>query len=297
MSWSWQLVASVLLPWSIAEGAARRQLGGEAAIKAEAYVSKYEIIHEFPHDPTAFTQGLAFDPHGNLYESDGLYGRSAVRSVEVNSGRSQNRTANAAPVFGEGIVVIGQKLVQLSWRNQMVFEYSLPGLKLLKSRPVHIGAEGWGIATDGQVLFITDSGSSLFHVDPATWGVIKEIPIVDPKLGSKKIYGVNELEMISGELWGNVYPLYQHKHSECVVRIDPKTGHVLGWVDFHGLLAKQRLDVRLHSHEYVLNGIAYHEPSHRLYVTGKQWDRMYQVRLKAAPDLGPTHIRSVCNLG
>lgn len=127
--------------------------------------------------------------------------------------------------------------------------------------------------------------------------VLKEVPILAPKLGHKKVHGVNELEWVNGELWGNIYPMYQHKSSECVVRIDANTGKVIGWVDLRGLLAKQRSSVRTNSRNFVLNGIAYHEQSGRLYVTGKKWDQMYQIRLKPAPHLGPDHVKSVCNLG
>ena len=274
----------------------RRQLGGEEVATPSTYVSTYEIIETFPHDPTAFTQGLAFDSGGNLYESDGLYGHSQVRSIDVRTGETIRSTRNDPKIFGEGIVVFGDRLVQLCWRRHLIFEYSLPGLKLLSERPTKIGAEGWGLASDGETLFVTDSGSSLFHVHPKTFEVLKEVPIHMPELGHKKVHGVNELEWVNGELWGNIYPMYQHKTSECVVRIDAQTGKVIGFIDLRGLLEKQRPSVRFNRANFVLNGIAYHEGSGRLYVTGKKWDKMYQIRLKPAPRLDIDHVMSVCNL-
>lgn len=122
------------------------------------------------------------------------------------------------------------------------------------------------------------------------------MPIHDPRLG-RDVFGVNELEWVEGELWGNVYPMYQGTHSECIVRINATSGEVLGWLDFRGLLARQRATVRMSPHNYVLNGIAYHEPTRQIYVTGKNWDQMYQVRLRPQPALGEDHVTAHCNLG
>jgi len=193
-------------------------------------------------------------------------------------------------------VVLGSKLIQLCWKKSSIFEYSLPDLNQIREVHVRIGQQGWGLATDGKRLYVTDSGTRLFQIQPDTYKEEKSVEIIDPKLG-KKIFGVNELEWVGGELWGNVYPLYQDKHSECIVRFNATTGQVKGWIDMHGLLNKQSLAVRSRPHSYVLNGIAYHEASHRLYMTGKQWDYMYQVRIRPAPSLGVEHVRRVCNLG
>ena len=276
-----------------------RELGGEAAPKPETYVSGYEIIHTNPHDINAFTQGLAFGPDGTLYESDGLYRHSAVREVDIETGRSRRSFSNPSNIFGEGLVVHGNKLIQLSWKEHIIHELSLPDLKLIRSVHKVIGAEGWGLASDGETLYVTDSGHELFHVDPETYEVRRRMPIVDPRLGGaagQRVHGVNELEWVEGELWGNVYPMYQHKASECVVRINATSGAVLGWIDLRGLLARQRLEVRRSAKKYVLNGIAYHAASRRLYVTGKKWDKMYQIRL-VPTDHDEDYVRSNCNLG
>ena len=131
-----------------------RELGGEAAPKPETYVSGYEIIHTNPHDINAFTQGLAFGPDGTLYESDGLYRHSAVREVDIETGRSRRSFSNPSNIFGEGLVVHGNKLIQLSWKEHITHELSLPDLKLIRSVHKVIGAEGWGLASDGETLYV-----------------------------------------------------------------------------------------------------------------------------------------------
>jgi len=271
--------------------------------KALGYVSKYEIIETHPHDPRAFTQGLIFDNAGTMYESLGMYGHSGVRSVDVRTGSAHASTSMRFQNFGEGIAILGDgkadsKLIQLTWKEHRIFEYKLPSLQLIRDVPQTFGREGWGVAYDGKQLYVTDSTDMLFHVDATTYQMTRQMKVIDPKLGNKAIHGVNELEWVNGELWGNVYPLYQGKHSECIVRIDPETGLVRGWIDMHGLFAMQSSKVRGQPHNNVLNGIAYHKQTDRLYVTGKMWENMYQVKIVQAPELSTTeHINRVCSLG
>ena len=275
-------------------GSGRRihELDTEARISggqfANAYVSSYEILKTFEHDSEhGFTQGLTMDEDGYMYESDGLYGKSAVRSVDIRSGETQQQTSNAPSTFGEGATIIGNRLLQLTWKEKLIYEYSLPSLDKVASHPLSCSphcSEGWGLAYDGTAskLYLTDSTDKLFTLDPTTLETLgAPMQIYDHTLG-RPINGVNELEMVNGELWGNVYPLYQGFTSECIVRINATDASVLGWIDMHGLLARQRQTVQQHSHDYVLNGIAYHAPTRRLYVTGKQWDKMYQVRTMPA---------------
>jgi len=273
-----------------------RELGGEPALRAETYVSGFEVVHTYPHDPSQFTQGLAFAPDGTLWESDGLYRHSVVRQVDIESGRSLKTYPNPSNIFGEGAVVHDNKLIQLSWKENKIHEFSLPDLKLLRAVDVHIGKEGWGLASDGHSFYVTDSGHELFVVEPHTYRVLRRMPIVDPAMHNR-IHGVNELEWVNGELWGNVFPMYQGKASECIVRINATSGEVLGWIDMRGLLHKQRAEVRYQPRNYVLNGIAYHESSRRLYVTGKKWDKMYQIRLTPQPGLTATDVIGRCELG
>lgn len=210
--------------------------------------------------------------------------------------------------FAEGITVVGDKLLQITWKEHELIEYELPSLKMLRTLPLGEPREGWGLAGDGQRLYATDGNKWLYHLDPTTYERTAKLEITDDRLrvadrwlprsaAGLPIYGVNELEMVGAELWGNVYPMYQGKASECIVRLDPNTGSVLGWVDMRGLRARQRAEVQKQPHNFVLNGIAYHEASDRLYVTGKQWDRLYQVRIKPNPQAGPKEVLEACNLG
>lgn len=339
----------------------RRRLGAEAspleAIR-DAYVSTYEVVTKWPHDSNAFTQGLAFDHTGNLYESDGLYRESQVRHVDAVTGHSKARTSNPSNVrniphtisesrclslprddvcflrcdlplwtqrvlltsvivvcaqhFGEGIAIVGDRMLQLTWKEKAVHEFQLPSLTHLSQRtlPCAIASgkdrchEGWGlaygtIASGSHRLFLTDSTDRLFTLDPQSLQSTKApMTIYDHRIG-RPIHGVNELEWVDGELWGNIYPMYQGTASECVVRINATDASVLGWIDFRGLLERQRQTVRAQPHNYVLNGIAYHEPSARLYVTGKKWDQMYHVRVKPEERThqSSAHVESICQLG
>ena len=287
-----------------------RALGAEESpVLVNDYVAAFEIVTSFPHDADAFTQGLAFDAGGKLYESDGLYRKSAVRSVDVMTGHSERRVANAANHFGEGIAIVGNRMLQLTWQEKVVNEFSLPDLQLRHSHdlPCAKGTdtqptrcnEGWGLAYDGKRLYLTDSTDKLFFLNPSTFeSVAPPVQIYDHRM-KRPVHGVNELEWVDGELWGNVFPMYQGEASECIVRINATDASVIGWIDLRGLQAMQREAVRRTPHNYVLNGIAYHPSSKRLYVTGKQWDKMYHVRVKAAEhDMQkPQWVESNCHLG
>ena len=303
-----------------------RALGGdEDFVLPDAYVSTYEIIETIGHKPEAFTQGLTFDESGRyLFSSDGLYKQSMVRKEHVllREGKTvlaeEASTPNAAKHFAEGIAIVGDKLVQLTWQEKQINEFGLDTLeKVREGVPFPVGREGWGLAYDGAKLYVTDSTEYLFHVDPTSYAELARMPVLDPRLagygngkpawypgsqsyakeGPMPIYGVNELEMVEGELWGNVYPMYHRSASECLVRINATSGTVIGWVDMSGLLAKQRLAVRSHPTNYVLNGIAYHKISKRLYVTGKNWDHLYSVRIVPQPERGPADVAKACGLG
>ena len=154
-----------------------------------AYVASYQVVAQYPHDPQAFTQGLAFDSVGNLYESIGLYGESAVSRVDLQTGANLAHTPNDPSVFGEGAVVFDGALLQLSWKSNVLFEYALPSLALSRRVAVSIGREGWGVASDGTSLYVTDSTSTLYVVDPHTFGVVDTRVISDPALGGALIEG------------------------------------------------------------------------------------------------------------
>ena len=251
-----------------------------------AYVLSYEVVATHPHDHSSFTQGLTFDRNSTLYESVGLYGESDVRTVDLASGAALRRTANAPEVFGEGLALAGDALIQLSWRENKVFEYDAASLALRREVDVDIGVEGWGVATDPgaeEVLYVTDGSATLYHVEPRTYRTLRRFEVVDAALGAP-VSGLNELEFVSvggrSELWANVYPLREGLSSQCVVRLNATTGAVLGWIDLRGLRDEQREAVRASPHEYVLNGIAYDASRDLLLVTGKRWDKAYEIRVK-----------------
>jgi len=162
---------------------------GDLTQPPSTYVVSYDIVAQHPHDPQAFTQGLAFDSAGNLYESIGLYGQSAVRRVDLETGASRAYTPNDPSIFGEGAAVFEDSLLQLSWKEGMLFEYSLPSLNLFRRVAVSVGREGWGLASDGTSLYVTDSTSTLYVVDPYTFAVVDTRIISDPELGGAPIEG------------------------------------------------------------------------------------------------------------
>ena len=264
-----------------------------------SYVGVPVLISEHPHEPGAFTQGLCFDGAGRLYESDGLYQQSAVRRVAPATGRSEKLTRNDARHFGEGLTAVGDRLWQLTWRERALHEFDLD-LKLLRT-VTHPMQEGWGLAYDDArgVVYGTDGSSKLFTFDPADWSQPRPpLEVSDARLRGLAINGLNELEMVEGELWANVLPLHYHKASPCVARVDPATGAVKGWVDLSALRARQSPRVQRQRLNYVTNGLAYKRNAAgrpTLYATGKQWDYMYDIDVRAT-DLGPLHVVQHCDL-
>jgi len=310
--------------WRASEGEdatradAARELGGEESMLTNSYVSTYEIVRTFEHDKTKFTQGLVFGDDGTLYESAGLYHKSVVRSVQLDVTDGKQKTisqdANDPHHFAEGLAIKGNKLMQLTWKEKVINEFTVTNGVVKKTRTVPRldgGREGWGLALapSGDKLYLTDSGADLYTLalempGKPDYSELDRKRIVDPKLTGADgttapfgVYGVNEIEMVDGEIWGNVYPMYQGTHSECIVRINASTAEVIGWIDMHGLFAKQEAHVTRNPGSYVLNGIAYHAKSGRLYVTGKEWDKMYQVRIKEDPSKDAEHVKRVCGLG
>ena len=207
----------------------------------------YEVIRSWPHDRGAFTQGLLVR-NGNLLESTGLNGRSSLREVELT--------------------VIGDRAYQLTWQSQRGFVYDADTFRMLDTFTYE--GEGWGLATDGRQLVLSDGTSRIRFLDPATFKVVRTIAVT---LDGKPLDRLNELEWINGEIFANVW------QTDNVVRIDPETGKVRGVIDFTGLLpnAERAPDTD------VLNGIAFDAANGRLLVTGKQWPRLYEVRLKPRP--------------
>ncbi len=223
----------------------------------------YEIVNVFPHDPAAFTQGLLFD-EGILYEGTGLYGRSTLRRVVLESGEVEQMTALPASFFGEGITIVGERIYQLTWREQTGFVYNKETFEV--QQQFAYATEGWGLTFDGARLIMSDGSARLRFWDPET---LAEIGTVDVYDATGPIARLNELEYIDGEVFANIW------QTDRIARIDPTTGQVVGWIDLSGLLAPEDRTISTD----VLNGIAYLPEGNRLFVTGKLWPKLFEIRL------------------
>ncbi len=235
---------------------------GPANQETAAYYT-YSVVHAWPHDPAAFTQGLVF-LHGEFLESTGLNGESTLREVELESGRVRQKISVPPEYFGEGLAVIGDRAYQLTWQGHKGFIYDVATLSL-KGQFSYDG-EGWGLTTDGRWLILSDGTSRIRYLNPTTFQVARTINVT---VSGQPLARLNELEWIKGEIFANVW------ETDEIVRIDPSTGVVRGIVDLYGLL--QSSDRRPDTD--VLNGIAYDPAQQRLFVTGKRWPRIFEIRL------------------
>ena len=232
----------------------------------------YEIVARYPHDPTAYTQGLLMH-NGLFYESTGLYGNSSLRVVEPETGKVLQNMPLEERYFGEGLALLDDKLYQLTWRENTGFVYDLATLEQINTW--QYDTEGWGLTTDGTHLIMSDGSDKLRWIDPVTFEVRKEIEVT---LDDQPVTRLNELEWIEGEIFANVYT------TETILRIDPQTGKVLTVLDMSGLMPEANKS----DPNQVLNGIVYDPGTKRLFVTGKLWDVLYEVRLVNLPELEAT---------
>jgi len=223
----------------------------------------YEIVATYPHDPEAFTQGLIYRD-GVLYEGTGLNGKSKLRRVELATGKVLQEHALAQQYFGEGIADWGDELVQLTYRTRVGFVYDRETFAL--KRTFKYQGEGWGIARDAARLIMSDGTPELRFLDPKTLQETGRITVTD---GGKPVSNLNELEVVKGEIFANIWM------APVIARIDPRTGIVNGWIDFRGLIDPMELG----RPDAVLNGIAYDAEGDRLFVTGKLWPKLYEVKL------------------
>ncbi len=224
----------------------------------------YSVVQTYPHDTRAYTQGLLFDD-GFLYESTGLKGESSLRKVDIKTGESVQVTGLPAEMFGEGLAAVDDKLIQVTWQNQTAFVYRKSTFKLL-TRLNYAIREGWGLTYDGKHLLMTDGSATVYFLDKDYLTEVRRVEVCDNK-GPVRL--LNELEYINGELWANVY------QTEYILRIDPATGAVLGRIDMKGLLKPDDFK----SDTDVLNGIAYDEKTGKIYVTGKNWPKLFEIRV------------------
>ncbi len=227
-------------------------------------ISGYEIVNTYPHDRGAFTQGL-IHYQGIFLESTGLHGGSSLRKVDPSSGRVLQLTRVPAQYFAEGMTVLGDKIYQLTWQNQKGFIYDLERFE--KTGEFAYTGEGWGLTTDGTSLILSDGTHLIRFLDPVTFRVTRTIAVLQ---NGQPLRQLNELELVRGELLANIW------QTNTVARIDPATGRLLGLIDFSGLLAPADYA----GNTDVLNGIAYDAKNDRLFVTGKNWPKLFEVRLK-----------------
>lgn len=225
---------------------------------------RVEVVHSYPHDRTAFTQGFEFHD-GKFYEGTGLKGRSTVRIDDVESGRVLDRIYLPPTLFGEGITVLNHRIVELTWLAHIGFTYRESDLQ--KTGEFHYHGEGWGLANDGRHIYFSDGTPSIRILNPKTLSETRRITVHD---GTKPIDMLNELEWIRGEIWANVW------QTDRIVRISPKDGKVLGWIDAAGLLTPADIG---NEPVDVLNGIAYDAKQNRIFLTGKLWPKVFEVRV------------------
>jgi glutamine cyclotransferase len=247
--------------------AARPTLGGSsAADKADPQtvpVLTATLVKSYPHDPHAFTQGLEFF-EGRLYESTGRNGQSTLRQTILETGATIKSVSLPRQYFGEGLTIFRDKIYQLTWLTKIGFIYDRHTFH--KIGEFHYDSEGWGLTHDHTSLILSDGTNKLQFIDPTSFKVTKTLEVY---AGKEALTNLNELEWINGEIWANVW------HSPRIARIDPHSGQVVAWIDLAPLEVQEK-----HGQEDVLNGIAYDAKHDRIFVTGKDWAQLFEIKVE-----------------
>ena len=228
-----------------------------------AALQSYSIIKTYNHDPKSYTQGLVWNGTG-FYESAGGYSTSSLRQTTLE-GQVLKNIAVDPKVFAEGLAWLGGKLYQLTWTDKKAFVYNASTFKLEGTR--NYQTEGWGLTTDGKDLILSDGTDQIYFLEPNTFKVIKSIKVSN---AGSEIRNLNELEWIEGEIWANVW------QTDLIARIDPKTGVVKAFINLAGL----RPETTYNNSDSVLNGIAYDAKNKRIFVTGKLWNKLFEIKVK-----------------
>jgi glutaminyl-peptide cyclotransferase len=223
----------------------------------------YRVVKVYPHDGNAFTQGLEYR-EGFLYEGTGLVGHSGVRKINLQTGEIVQKLDLPQPFFGEGITVLNKQIIQLTWQHQTGFVYDSATFK--KLRMFSYPGEGWGLTNDGKQIYMTDGSSGIRVLDPADLKETRRITVTD---GIRLVLNLNEIEYVRGELLANVW------HTDQIARISPADGRVLGWIDLSSLFPQAERSQQ----EAVLNGIAYDSAGDHLFVTGKLWPKLFEIKI------------------
>ena len=226
----------------------------------------FSVIKVYPHDPQAFTQGLIFE-NGRLYESTGLIGHSSLREIELETGKILRIKKLAPEYFGEGLTLYNGKLYQLTWHSGAGFVYDFDSFEYLEPFGYSYGVgklNPWGLTDDGKELILSDGSSVIYFIDPITHNETRRITVTRD---SREISKINELEYIKDEIFANIW------QTDLIIRVDPATGEVIGQVDLSNLYPEKK------SSNHVLNGIAYDRDQDRLFVTGKKWPKLFEIKL------------------
>ena len=232
-----------------------------AAWKPRSYT--YRVTNTYPHDHGAFTQGLVYE-RGFLYEGTGLYGRSSLREVVLETGQVTRIRRLESRYFGEGITIFGNRILQLTWVARTGFVYNRETFERVRS--FNYTSEGWGITHDGRRLIVSDGTPTLYFRNPDTFEEVGRVEVRD-EMGP--VTRLNELEYVEGEIYANVW------ESDLIARIDPESGRVVGWIDLSGLLpGREQFGA-----DAALNGIAYDVDGKRLFVTGKRWPKLFEIEV------------------
>lgn len=261
------LLVIVLQMMILSEAQSEMDPGGAEAVP----IYGYKIVDSYPHDASAFTEGLVYEK-GELYEGTGLYrdsGPSTLRRVDLQTGKVQRQIALDGGLFGEGVTIWDDRLIQLTYKDGIGLVYGKENLTEIDK--FSYGTEGWGLTSDGMELIMSDGTENLHLLDPETF---EERGRLQVRIGGVPLRGINELEYVRGEIFANIWP------TDWIAIISPKTGNVTGLVDLQGILPKEdssRVDV--------LNGIAYDEEKGRLFVTGKLWPRLFEIELVKHKDV------------
>ena len=225
--------------------------------------NSYKVINSYPHDKGAFTQGLVYE-NGLFYEGTGQVGTSYLRKVEPETGKVLFQLNLQPPLFGEGIAILGEKIFQLTWESKVGFVYDKTTFKQINK--IYYQTEGWGLTTIGKKLVMSDGTNILYFMDPDQFSVISTIEVYD---NEKKVEKLNELEFINGEIWANIW------QTDLITRIDPSSGKVIAYIDLKGILDDPETDTNVN----LLNGIAFDQAGKRIFITGKNWPKLFEIRI------------------
>ena len=236
--------------------------GGQSKEKGEDETGGYKVVNVYPHDANAFTQGL-FYRDGFLYESTGLHGKSSLRKVEFKTGKVIRRTDLAKEYFGEGTAILKGRIYQLTWRERTGFIYDVNDFRVVGR--FRYKQEGWGLTTDGKRLIMSDGTDNLYFLEPETMQIARKIKVRD---NDGEVKWLNELEYVRGQIYANVLM------KDEILKISPETGEVTGRIDLRELMKNERP----RNKNGVLNGIAYDAEGDRLFVTGKMWPKLFEIR-------------------